>query len=61
MTEAGKSHVSHPSYAHVSVPYLRMLFFSAGGSFTTLATAPQPPPGGGGFPYDRGENACRLF
>ena len=24
---AGKSHVSHPSYAHVSVPYLCMLFF----------------------------------
>ena len=39
---AGKSHVSHPSYAHVSVPYLCMLFFICWRFLISYPDLPRP-------------------
>ena len=45
----GKSHVSYPSYAHVSVPYLRMLsFYLLAVRSPLLLTPPYPLPRGWG-------------
>ena len=59
---AGKSHVLYPSYTHVSVPYLLMLsFYLLAIRSPLLLPPPYPPSPGMGFPYERGENARRLF